>query len=182
MTAPDVRSRLVSVALVAVLAAGCGGSSQVKPSAYVKSMCLALGNWKNTIQSAGLALQSSGAATASPSVAKADYQKFVTALVTTTRRTSAALRSAGTPAIKRGDQIASRLAAAFDRATTRLDKARTEASSIRTDSPSTFQLGASSVNNDIKGALEGILAVSPGQNQELRKAAAREPACQVLQG
>jgi hypothetical protein len=174
--------QLVVVGLAAFLLASCGGSSQVKPSAYVKSMCQALGGWKNTIQSAGVALQSSGAATASPPVAKNDYQRFVAALVIATRRAGNSLRSAGAPAIKNGNRIAGRLTQAFDQATNRLARASTEVKSIRTDSPSTFQLGASSVNGDIRGALQSIAAASPGQNQTLRTAAAKEPACQVLQG
>jgi len=173
---------LAAVALAAAFLAGCGGGSQVKPSAYVKSMCQALGGWKNTIQGAGVALTSSGAATASPPVAKAEYQRFVGSLVTATRRAGTALKSAQAPAIKHGDQIASRLTGAFDQATRRLLRASAETKSIRTDSTSTFQLGASSVNSDIRGALQAIAAASPGQNQALRKAAAKEPACQVLQG
>lgn len=174
--------QLTVIALAALLLAACGGSSQVKPAAYVKSMCQALGGWKNTIQSAGLALQSSGAATASPPVAKNEYQRFVSALVTATRRTTNSLHAAGAPAIKNGSQIAGRLTHAFDQATHRLARANAEVKSIRTDSTSTFQLGASSVNNDIRGALSSIAAVSPGENQALRQAAAKEPACQVLQG
>ena len=110
---------LVAV-LAALLLAGCGGSAQVKPATYVKSMCTALGNWKNTIQSAGVALQSSGAANASRPVAKQDYQRFVSALVTATRRAAHELRQAGVPAVSGGQQLATRLNGAFNTATSRL--------------------------------------------------------------
>jgi hypothetical protein len=165
-----------------LLLAGCGSSSQVKPAAYVKSMCTALGNWKNTIQSAGVALQSSGAASASRPVAKADYQRFVSALVTATRRAASDLNSAGTPDVAGGKQLAGRLTEAFAAATRRLTQAETQAKSIRTDSASTFQLGASAVTTEIKSALEAIAAVAPSRSSQLRQAAAKEPACQVLQG
>jgi hypothetical protein len=176
------RSLAVTWLLAVLLLAACGGSSQVKPAVYVKSMCTALGNWKNTIQSAGVALQSSGAATASRPVAKADYQRFVSSLVTATERAAGQLHSAGAPAVSGGDQLANRLARAFDTATRRLAQAQTQAKAIRTDSASSFQLGASNVTTEIKSALQAIASVSPGQDAQLRKAAAKEPACQVLQG
>ena len=115
-------------------------------------------------------------------MAKDDYQRFVGSLVTATRRATAALKSAGTPAIKDGNQVAFRLTQAFDSATRRLARAHSDAKAIRTDSASTFQLGTSSVNSEIRGALQAISAASPGRNQDLRRAAAQQPACQVLQG
>lgn len=169
-------------ALATLVLAGCGGSSQVKPAAYVKSMCTALGTWKTTIESAGVALQNSGAATAARPVAKADYQKFVSALVTATRHADAALKSAGAPALSGGSQVSTRLNHAFDTATQRLAQAQTQAGAIKTDSATSFQLGASAVTSQIRSALQAIAAVAPGQSVQLRQAAAKEPACQALQG
>lgn len=176
------RRVVLAAVLAAVLISSCGGSSEVKPAVYVKSMCTALGNWKNTIQSAGVALQSSGAANASRSVAKADYERFVRSLVTATRRATEALKAAGTPNVSGGKQVASRLDRAFERATHRLSQAETQAKAISTDSASAFQLGASSVTAQIKSALQSIAAVAPGRSSQLRQAAAKQPACQVLQG
>lgn len=177
------RARAVAVAAVAAaLIAGCGSSSDVKPAAYVKSVCQALGNWRNTIQGAGIALQSSGAATASRPVAKEDYQRFVGSLVTATRRAANALKAAGTPAVPHGQRIAQRLAGAFDRATEGLTRASTQAKSISTDSASHFQAGTSAVSAQIHSALEQIAQASPGQSKALRSAAAKEPACATLAG
>jgi hypothetical protein len=167
--------------LLAILVAGCGGSAQVKPAAYVKSMCTALGNWKNTIQSAGVALQSSGAANASRPVAKADYERFVGSLVTATQRAASAMHSAGAPDVPGGKQLATRLSQAFDTATNRLTKAESQAKAISTDSTTSFQLGATSVTTEIKSALEAIAAVSPGRSAQLRQAAANDPTCRALQ-
>jgi hypothetical protein len=174
--------RLVLVGLVAIVVAGCGGgSSAVKPAVYVKSMCTALGNWKNTIQSAGVALQSSGAANASRPVAKADYQRFVSELVTATRHAAGELHSAGVPAVSGGQQLANRLSGAFDKATKKLTQAQSQAKSISTESTTSFQLGASSVTTEIKSALQAIAAVAPGQSPQLRQAAAKDRTCQALQ-
>jgi hypothetical protein len=173
---------LVVIALAAVAVTGCGGSSGVKPAAYVRSMCIALGNWKSDIQRAGLQLQSSGARSASRALAKQDYHRFVGALLAATQRATSALQSAGTPSVTNGKQIADSLAGAFSSASRKLTQADAEAGSISTASASAFQLGASSVSTQIKAALQGIAAVTPNQSAELRAAAAKEPACQVLRG
>jgi hypothetical protein len=167
------------IVAAALALGGCGGSG-TKPSTYVKSVCVALGNWRNTIQSAGVALQSSGASTASRPVAKLDYMRFVSSLVIATRRATTALHAAGVPAVKGGQQLARRLTGAFDRATRGLEAAKTQALAIRTDTATAFQLGASAVNAQIRSALSQIASVSPGQSRQLRSAAAKEPACQVL--
>jgi hypothetical protein len=173
--------RLALAAMVAAVAiAGCGGSSSVKPAAYVKSVCVALGNWRNTIQSAGVALQSSGASSAPRTAAKEDYQRFLSSLVTATQRASSALHAAGSPSVTGGQQIAARLTRAFDRATDGLKRASAQAAKIRTDSATDFQLGATAVSGEIKSSLEQIAGVTPGQNRQLRAAAAKEPACQLL--
>jgi hypothetical protein len=172
---------LLGAALTALAIAGCGGSG-VKPSAYVRSVCLALGNWRNTIQSAGVALESSGAASASRPVAKLDYERFVSSLVTATRRATKALRAAGTPSVSGGTRIAASLTHGFDRATRGLERASGQARAIGTDTATAFQLGTSAVNAQIHTALEQIANVSPGKSPQLRTAAGREPACQTLAG
>lgn len=173
---------LVGATLAGLLIASCGSSSSVKPAAYVKSVCQALGNWRNTIQSAGVALESSGAATASRPVAKLDYQRFVGSLVTATRRAARDLKAAGVPAVPRGAHIAQRLSGAFDRASQGLTRASAQAKSIQTDSAAHFQLGTSAVSAEIRSALQQIARVSPGQSQELRNAASKEPSCVALAG
>lgn len=170
---------LIVSAALALTIGGCGGSA-VKPSTYVKSVCVALGNWRNTIQSAGVALQSSGASNASRPVAKLDYLRFINSLVIATRRATTALHAAGAPSVKGGQQIAQRLTRAFDRASRGLAGATVQAKAIRTDTATTFQLGASAVNAQIRSALGQIAGVSPGLSQELRSAATKEPACQAL--
>lgn len=175
-------SSAIAVAAVALVIGGCGGSSTVTPAAYVKSVCLALGNWTNTIQSARVALESSGASAASRQVAKTDYQHFLSALVSATRRATGALRAAGTPSVGHGRALAQRLTGAFGQATAGLAKASADAGSIRTASAAAFQSDAGAVSAEIRTALARIAQVAPGQNAQLRSAAARQPACQLLSG
>jgi hypothetical protein len=174
--------RLAALALIvaALALAGCGGSSGVTAAAYVHSMCSALGNWKNDIQQAGAKLQSSGAGTASRPMAKRYYLEFVSALLSATQRATGALKSAGEPSVGGGRQIADGLARAFDGASHKLARASTQAGTISTASASAFQLGASAVTAEIRAALQGIALVKPSESPELRAAAAKDTACQVL--
>jgi hypothetical protein len=175
-----IKGLLVALLGAAVLA-GCGGSSHsVSPAAYVKSVCAALGTWKNTIQSASVALQASGASSASRPVAKEDYQRFIAALVTATRRATGELRAAGAPSVAGGSKAAQRLTNAFDSATRGLVKASNQAKQIRTDSSTTFQADAGAVNTQLRSALQQIGRVTPAQDPALRSAAAKEPACRLL--
>jgi hypothetical protein len=161
----------VAATAAILLLAGCGGSSTVKPKTYVKSVCTALGNWKNTIQSAGAALQSSDPANAPRTAAKLDYIKFVSSLATATRRTTNDLHAAGIPDEKNGKQVATRLNKSFENATQQLRRAEKQARGIRTDSVSTFQLTATAVSTQIRSALETI-----------RNGVVRGPPCRVLKG
>lgn len=179
---PGTARTMAAVAIAVLLVASCGGSSGVEPSAYVKSVCQALGNWRNTIQGAGVALESSGAAAAAPPVAKEDYERFVGSLLAATRRVTSDLKAAGAPSVPHGQQISQRLTGGFDRATHGLARANEQARSIHTDSASHFQIGVSAVSAQVRSALQEIARVSPGQSRELRTAAAREPSCQTLAG
>lgn len=169
---------LLAIGMAVLVIPGCGSS--VSPAAYVKSVCTALGNWKNTIQGAAVALESSGAATAARSVAKEDYQRFVGSLVLATRHAASALHSAGTPSVAHGQRIAGRLTKAFDRATRGLQKASSDIRGIGTSNSAAFQSGFNTVSVEIKSALEQIALVSPGENEELRSAASKQSSCQVL--
>jgi hypothetical protein len=169
------RRRRLSVGFLILVAflllAGCGGSSTVKRAAYEKSVCRSLGTWKNTIQGAGAALQSSNPASAPRSAAKTDYVKFVSALATATQRTTNDLHAAGIPDEKNGRQVAARLTRSFETASRKLGQAEKQARAIRTDSVSTFQLTATAVSTQIRSALETI-----------RNGVLGGPRCRVLQG
>ena len=179
---PGRAKPLVAMLVGAAVLAGCGGSRSVSAAAYVKSVCVALGSWKNTIQSAAVALQSSGASSASRPVAKEDYQRFISALILATRRATQKLSAAGAPSVSHGSDIAAQLTRAFKQATRGLVKASAQAKLIRTDTVSAFQLGASAVNGELRSALQEIGRVTPGQAPALRSAAAKEPACRLLAG
>jgi hypothetical protein len=173
---------LILVLVAAVGLAGCGGSSSVSPTAYVKSICTALDNWKQQIQAAGRSLQSSGIATASPATAKTQYEGFVTTLVSSTRNTTSALKAAGSPAVKDGGTIAGGLSGAFQRGSQGLAVARSRAAAIPTTSAAAFESAATGVTSQIRSALQNIATITPRSSPQLRAAAAKEPSCRALAG
>lgn len=174
--------RAGAVLAVAIALAGCGGSSAVAPAAYVKSICTALGSWKQQIQSAGQALRASGIATGSPANAKAQYVKFVSTLLRATQSTAGSLKAAGAPAVKGGPDIAGGLSGGFERGAQGLSRALAHASSIPTTSVAAFQSAATEVTTELRTALSTIASITPRSNPQLREAALREPSCQALAG
>jgi len=175
-------SALVGALLAVFALAGCGGSSGVTPSKYVRSICSALGVWKADVQNAGKQLQASGAGTASPPAAKRDYVQFVSALRAATQGAATALQNAGTPAVSNGKQIADGLSGAFARGAQGLVNAEAQARAIPTANATVFEAGASAVTAQIRTALEGIATITPRSSAALRAAASRDAACQVLNG
>jgi hypothetical protein len=176
-------SRLRATALLVMVAlAGCGGSSGVPPKVYVKSICIALGGWKQDVQSAGRALQGSGIATASPANAKTQYVGFVSSLLRATRQTADSLKAAGAPSVKNGAAIAGGLSGAFERGSQGLSTALSHAQAIPTTSTSAFEAAATGVTTEIRSALGNIAAITPRSSPQLRAAALNEPSCRALAG
>ena len=165
---------------VALALAGCGGSNNVTPAKYVKSICKTLGGWKADVQNAGNKLQASGAATATPPAAKRDYVQFVSALRAATQGAATALKNAGAPSVSNGKAIADGLSGAFSRGADGLVKAESQAHAIPTSNATVFEAGASAVTTQIRNSLQGIATITPRNSTALRTAATREPSCQVL--
>lgn len=187
MRRAEARSRaralpaLIAVLTAAIVIAGCGGSSpSVTPGRYVRSICSALGVWKVQVQNAGKKLQSSGASTATPPTAKADYVQFVSALRAATQGAATALRQAGSPSVNGGKQIADSLSGAFTHGANGLVKAESQARAIPTANATVFEAAASAVTTQIRNSLQGIASITPRDSPPLRTAASREPTCQAL--
>jgi hypothetical protein len=175
---PKLAAALVTGVLVLT---GCGGSSHSgsSPAAYVRAVCTAATNWRNSIQSAGAKL-SSGVNTKSLTKAKKEYVAFVNSLVTATGQASSQLKSAGSPAVSNGKQISDSLVRIFDQAKSTLAQAASQASALPTSSTSAFETSASKVVTSIRSSLAGMSNVTPEKNSELHAAAAKDKTCQSL--
>lgn len=172
----------VVLVAAAVAAAGCGGSgSGVSPAAYVKAVCTAATNWRNQIQAAGTKL-SAGVNTKSLTKAKTEYLAFVDSLVTATGQAESQLKSAGTPSVSNGGQIAGSLVRIFTTARSTLAGAASQAAALPTSSVHAFETAAGTVVTSIRSSLAGMSNVSPEKNAQLRSAASKDKTCQSLAG
>ena len=170
---------VVAVATVVVAIAGCGGSSGVSATSYVSSVCTAATTWRNSIQAAGTKL-SAGVNTKSLTKAKAEYVDFVNSLVAATGQAESQLKSAGTPSVSNGTQIANSLVGIFANAKGTLQQAASSAAALPTSSTSAFESSASQVVTRIRSSLAGMSSVTPERNAELRAAASKDKTCQSL--
>jgi hypothetical protein len=180
----NARMRIIAVLATAALAvAGCGGSSSsgVSAASYVKSVCSAALNWRNSIQSAGTKL-SNGVNTKSLTKAKSEYVDFVSSLVTATGQAESQLKAAGSPKVSRGGQISGTLVRIFNNAKNSLAQAASQASALPTTSAKAFESAASKVVTSIRGSLAGMSSISPQRNAQLHTAAAKDPTCRTLAG
>src|SRR5947209_3770578 len=102
------RHRMTTIcgALAAALTLGaCGssGSSSVTPSAYVKSICQAVGPFEKDVQSRSSALNLGSIK--APAQGKTALQGFLGAVASDTDAAVAKLKQAGSPDVKNGKQI-----------------------------------------------------------------------------
>ena len=171
--------RLAIALATAAILAGCGGSSTVSPSAYVRSVCSAATGWRNAIQTAGSKL-SSGVNTKSLAQAKSEYVGFVGALVSATSSAESKLKSAGAPDVSNGAKISSTLVGIFTTAKTSLSNAASQAAALPTTSLNAFKTAANQVVVGIRSSLAGMSNITPERNAQLRSAAAKDSTCRSL--
>jgi hypothetical protein len=180
-----VRRFLAPALVIATLAAaGCGSSSSssssgVSAASYVKSVCTAATDWRNSIQTAGNQLEAQGTSKSLPKT-KTAYVSFVSGLVNATGNAQSQLSSAGSPSVSGGKKISSTLVRIFTTADGSLKQALTDAQSIPTDTSKDFQTAASKVQTDVRNALASMSSVTPEKNPALHAAAAKDPTCKSL--
>jgi hypothetical protein len=174
-----VRPAAATAAVVLTLA-GCGGTSGVKPAAYVKSICTAITSWRNEVQSSTAQFESTFPASGSLVVAKQRLGAFVAALLRAATGGITATRAASFPDVNGGQRIAVSLVRTFENAQRSLGGAASVASLIPTTGNEAFAVAVGQVRTTIAGTLHGMNTVSPGTNPALRSEIATQPACAAL--
>jgi hypothetical protein len=162
-----------------VLLAGCGGassSSGVTPTAYVKSICSAIGPFEKDVESRSGALNV--ATIQSATQGKTALIGFLNAIAADSHTALSQLKSAGAPNVSGGRKIASAVVSAFGQLDTALGKAATQAKALPTSTPAAFKSAANSLSTSVKNSVSGIGASLGGlKSPTLQKAASKEPAC-----
>jgi hypothetical protein len=171
---------LATVAVAASLAAcGGSGSSGVSPSAYVKSICNAIGPFEKDVATRSSALNLSNITSAAQG--KQALQAFLAAIVTDTEQAVNKLKAAGTPNVNNGKKISAAIVSAFTEVKTTLTQAKTQAGNLPTTDPTAFKNAAQSLGNGIRTSMANIGAsLTNLKSAELEAAAKKEPACNTL--
>jgi predicted small secreted protein len=173
---------ILLVLAITALLAGCGGSSGgsgVSAGAYVKSICSAVGPFEKDVASRSSALSS--LTSVSPSQGKQALQGFLSAVVSDTDKAVNKLKSAGTPNVSKGKQIANTLVKAFTELKTALQGAQKQASSLPTTSPTAFKNAAQALGTSIQSSMSAIgSSLNNLKSPDLEKAASKEPTCKSI--
>lgn len=171
--------RTLALLIVVGLCAGCGssGAPKVTPQAYVRSVCSAISPLERDVVTRSSALGGSTATDATQ--AKTTLQEFLTAVEQDADHALTRIRGAGTPDIENGKAVSDAIVKTFTQLRDTMRGAVSKASSLPTDSASSFNTAAHALTVSVKGSLTGIDA-SGLSDPDLEKAAANEPACQSL--
>lgn len=112
---------------------------------------------------------------------KQKLQPFASALVSAFDRLIAGMKAAGTPAIPNGKAVANRFVAAFDQFRGAFVQARSQYAQLPTDSLSSFESAARTVNSQLKQSVDQLKAnLQFQQNGQLHDAALKDPTCQAV--
>jgi hypothetical protein len=175
---------LAMLAITGVLA-GCGGSSSgssgVAPTAYVKSVCTAVGPFEKDVVSRSSALDLTTINNATQG--KSALQSFLNAVATDTDKALAQLKSAGMPDVKNGKAIAGAIVNAFSQLNRTMTQAVKQAAALPTDSPTAFKAAAQKLGGTVRSSMTNIgtnLQSSTLKSPSLEQAAAKESSCKSL--
>jgi hypothetical protein len=178
---------LVVVLLVAVSAAGCGGSSgnksngKVTPEAYVNQVCASVGQWLRAVEGSSTQISRELTPGSTPAHAKQALESLMSSSVADSERVVSGLQAAGTPEVANGEQIAAGLVGSFDQATKALRNVETQVKALPTNDSRSFLTAAKQVDGSIQSSLSSIgTGLSSLRSPELQKAAAKSQACKNL--
>jgi hypothetical protein len=173
---------LAVVVALALAACGGGGSSdKVTPSAYVTSVCKAVGPFEKDVVNRTSALNLS--TISSPAQGRTALQGFLSSISTDTKKALAQLKAAGTPDVKNGKAIANAIVNAFGQLDTTMTQAVKQSQSLPTNSATAFKAAAQKLGATVRNSMSSIgtnLQSGTLKSPALEQAAAKAPACKAL--
>ena len=166
-----------------IVLAACGssgsGSNGVSASAYVKSICQAVGPFEKDVATRSQALNLSGVKTAADG--KKALADFLQGVAASTDTAVTKLKAAGNPNIKNGKQIEAAIVAAFTQLKGALSQEATSAGSLPTTSPDAFRKAAEALGATVQSSMTSIGgSLNNLKSADLEAAAKKEPACQSV--
>ncbi len=186
MRDPRPAASLAAGLVIAVLLAGCGGSSQksngkATPEAYVNQVCGSVALWLRAVETSSAEISNELKPGSTPTHAKQALQGLMDSSVADSERVVDGLRAAGTPDVTNGEQIAGALLGSFVQATNALKGVQAQVRRLPTNDPSAFQGAVKSVGTSVQSSLSSIgSGLTTLHSTELQKAASESPACKSL--
>jgi hypothetical protein len=171
---------VAATAVVVGTLAGCGGTTGVKPAAYVKSICAAITSWRNGVENATGQFEGTFPKSTSLVDAKQRLSALVAALLRAATAGITATKAAGFPDVSGGQHLATGIVDAFETAQRSLGGAASEATLIPTTGNQAFAATEAQVRTTVTSTLHGMNTVSPSTNPVLRREIEKQPACAAL--
>jgi hypothetical protein len=158
-----------------------GGTNGVSASAYAADVCTALSAWTTSIKDAQKVTNANASGTAAGG--KKLLDEYFATLGTASGQLTQAIKAAGTPDVKQGDQAARALQKLGTDMKTEAEDARALVAKLPTSSVQAFTTGATKLQSDVTKALGEVVtgleaAVKDVSTDELDKAFNNEAKCQ----
>jgi hypothetical protein len=178
---------VLSVATLAFAAAGCGGggsdsSSGTEPDAWAADICGSLQTWTNDIKSGSQKLGDDLRNTTDPKAAKEKVVSYLEDVKDSTHTMVDDVKTAGAPAVEKGQAIQTDLEDGLAEARDGFDRAVESAKKIDTSSVSGLATGLGNLSQQIQTELAQVSnnfhdLKSKYDVGELNDAISNEPAC-----
>jgi hypothetical protein len=176
---PGILRAAIGLLVALAVCSGCGSSksSKVSTETYVRTVCSAIAPLERDVVSRTQALSNTTAPNAVE--AKKTLQGFLAAVGRDADRALTHIKAAGTPDISGGEAVAADIIRTFTQLRDAMHSAAGKATSLPTDSPSSYKAAAQALNASVRESLNNIDA-SGLSNPAIEQAAANEPVCKSL--
>jgi hypothetical protein len=182
------RLPVVLLSALAFAAGGCGGggdgdsASGTKPDKWASTVCVALDDWANKLQTGSQDLRSTLADTKDLEAVKAGFIGFLEDAEQSSKTMVEEVRAAGSPAVDEGEALQSEFVAALDKVRQSFSRSVDRAQDLSTSNLESFTDGVEILSDDVQKnlAATGEEFNSLGDKfdaKELDEATDREPAC-----
>jgi hypothetical protein len=171
---------------LALVAAGCGGGGGTKysganPDVWAATVCGALGDWAQGLQTDSRALSSELRSAESIDRVKARFVVFLTRAGTSADIMIEKVHGVGPPAAEDGRAIQTQLEKGLNKARVSLTSAEQRAKALPTADAQSFSSGVTALGQDVQRELRAIgktfEELDRYNSEDLNRATSREPAC-----
>lgn len=181
---PAFGTLIATVAAVAVLLAGCGGSSSsgtVRATAYVGDVCVVMHRFETSLRSREEKVQSQTASTISEG--KEIFKAFLTGLERDVASARTSLQSAGVPNIDGGRTVAASFVGAFNQLDATIKNGIAQVAVLPDSNREQFKTAIATLGDNLQNAADKIGSRVTGSKTaitQLNAASEKAPSCKSV--